>query len=207
EQKGELLVTILNEQYSIHEGAPDFNDFLKEQDLQLMLYNRDLNHVLFSTMPEQIVRGFIANDHFIKNDKSLWEHRNEKFVTSRIIFYPHSTGLELILLTPLRDLQTVQQSFFARLLLVFVIGAITAIILSYLFTKKLVTPLTRLKRQLKKVETRQFDKIERIKAAREIKEVEQSIYDMASELQRYMTSQQAFFQNASHELKTPLMTI
>src|SRR5699024_2695659 len=69
EQKGELLVTILNEQYSIHEGAPDFNDFLKEQDLQLMLYNRDLNHVLFSTMPEQIVRGFIANDHFIKNDK------------------------------------------------------------------------------------------------------------------------------------------
>src|SRR5690625_2643793 len=30
---------------------------------------------------------------------------------------------------------------------------------------------------------------------------------MASELQRYMKSQQAFFQNASHELKTPLMTI
>src|SRR5699024_9064798 len=41
----------------------------------------------------------------------------------------------------------------------------------------------------------------------EIKEVEQSVYEMASELQRYMNSQQVFFQNASHELKTPLMTI
>src|SRR5690606_18428196 len=30
---------------------------------------------------------------------------------------------------------------------------------------------------------------------------------MAKELQRYMKSQQVFFQNASHELKTPLMSI
>lgn len=115
--------------------------------------------------------------------------------------------MELILLTPLHDLKAVQQSFFARLLLVFVVGAVAAIILSYLLTRKLVTPLTRLKRQLKKIEARKFDDIERIRATGEIKEVEQSMYDMASELQRYMTSQQDFFQNASHELKTPLMTI
>ena len=49
--------------------------------------------------------------------------------------------------------------------------------------------------------------MERIKATGEIKEVEQSIFEMADELQRYMNSQQTFFQNASHELKTPLMTI
>src|SRR5690625_7247722 len=30
---------------------------------------------------------------------------------------------------------------------------------------------------------------------------------MANELQRYISTQQIFFQNASHELKTPLMTI
>lgn len=207
EQKGELLVTVLNEQYSLNEETTDFSDFLREQDLQLMLYNREQNHVLYSTMPDHIVEGFIGNDHFVMDNESLWEYRKEKFVTSRILFYPRRTGLELILLTPLHDLQAVQQSFFARLLLVFIIGTMAATILSYLLTRKLVTPLTRLQRQLKKVETRQFDQIERIKATGEIKEVEQSIYDMASELQRYMTSQQAFFQNASHELKTPLMTI
>src|SRR5699024_423737 len=34
-----------------------------------------------------------------------------------------------------------------------------------------------------------------------------SVYEMADALERYMNAQQAFFQNASHELKTPLMTI
>src|SRR5699024_11554417 len=101
----------------------------------------------------------------------------------------------------------VQQNFFRRLILVFDNGTMAAIALNYLLTNKLVTPLTKLKKQLKKIEKRQFDQIERVKATGEIKEVEQSVYDMATELNRYMKSQQAFFQNASHELKTPLMTI
>src|SRR5699024_2252713 len=101
----------------------------------------------------------------------------------------------------------VQQDFIMRLLIVFLVGAIAAVILSSFLTNKLVTPLSRLKRQVKKIEKRQFDDIERIKATGEIKEVEQSVFEMADELQRYMKSQQTFFQNASHELKTPLMTI
>src|SRR5699024_2880746 len=85
--------------------------------------------------------------------------------------------------------------------------AIVAIVISSFLTNKLVTPLSRLKVQLKKIEKRQFDDIERINATGEIKEVEQSVYEMANELHRYMRTQQTFFQNASHDLKTPLMTI
>ncbi|NAP00736.1 HAMP domain-containing protein, partial [Halomonas sp. MG34] len=101
----------------------------------------------------------------------------------------------------------VQQQFIFRLLIVFLIGAAAAILLSYFLTNKLVTPLSQLKRQLKQVETRQFDDINRINATGEIKEVEQSVYEMANELKQYIRAQQTFFQNASHELKTPLMTI
>src|SRR5690625_2135165 len=137
----------------------------------------------------------------------MWEYCNNKYVTSKILFYPKRTGMELILLTPLKDLQIVQQDFIMRLLIVFLVGAIAAVILSSFLTNKSITPLSRLKRQLKKIEKRQFDDIERIKATGEIKEVEQSVFEMADELQRYMKSQQAFFQNASHELKTPVMTI
>ena len=86
-------------------------------------------------------------------------------------------------------------------------ATLVVVILSYFLTNRLVTPLTRLKWQLKKIEKRQFDDIEPIQATGEIKEVAQSVYDMAAELERYITSQQIFFQNASHELKTPLMTI
>lgn len=206
EQQGEILVNVLNEQYGTGQNK-QFSEFLEEQNLQLILYDRAQNAVLFSTMSNQVVKGFIRNNNILDTSGKLWEYGKDKFVTSRILFYPEHTGVELILLTPLNDLRAVQQSFVARLILVFIIGAIAAVILSYFLTNKLVTPLTRLKWQLKKIEKRQFDQIEPIRATGEIKEVAQSVYDMANELQRYIQSQQVFFQNASHELKTPLMTI
>lgn len=207
EQKGELLVSILNEEYNSNENIQEISGFLRDQDLQLFMYDRRHQRVLYATMPDKVIKGFLLNNNITNDSEELWEYGKDKYVTSKILFYPPSSGLELILLTPLKDLQAVQQDFFVRLLIVFLVGSIAAVILSYFLTNKLVTPLSRLKWQLKKIEKRQFDKIERIKATGEIKEVEQSIHEMADELQRYMKSQQAFFQNASHELKTPLMTI
>lgn len=207
EQKGELLVSVLNEEFDSVQNIYQFNDFLQEQDLSILVFNRNENKVLYSTMSHKIVEGFIDNNNFTGKSKSLWEFGNNKYVTSKILIYPQSSGLELILLTPITDLEIVRKSFIQSLFIVFLIGAIVAAILSYFLTNKLVTPLSRLKKQLKKIEKRQFDDIERIKATGEIKEVEQSIHEMANELEHYMNSQQAFFQNASHELKTPLMTI
>ncbi|WP_096270922.1 sensor histidine kinase [Paucisalibacillus globulus] len=206
EQKGEILVNVLDEAFISRENLIGFNEFLKEQDLQLFLYDREQNSVLYSTLPTPIVTGLFMNNDFKNSEEELWAFGNEKYVTSRILFVPKSLGLELILLTPLQDLRIVQQDFIMRMLLVFIFGAIAAIGLSYFLTRKLVTPLTRLKHQLKKVEKREFDEIKPISASGEIKEVAQSVYDMASELQRYINTQQTFFQNASHELKTPLMT-
>ncbi|MFC0302342.1 sensor histidine kinase [Virgibacillus soli] len=207
EQKGEILVNVLNEQYESHVEAQGFNQFLKEQELQLILYEGKTNSVLYSTMSNQVVHGLYQQNKFSNRSKELWEYGNDKFVTSRILFYPEDIGLELILLTPLKDLQAVQHTFFMRLLLVFFIGIVITVLLSYFLTNKLVTPLTRLKHQLKNIEQRKFKDIQPIQATGEIKEVAQSVYDMANELQRYINSQQTFFQNASHELKTPLMTI
>ncbi|WP_188456107.1 sensor histidine kinase [Virgibacillus oceani] len=206
-QNGELIVSFLNEEFGTIQNFQQFSDFLEEQDLQLFVYDKQLNRVLDSTMSKNVENGFFINNNFTDEKESLWEYGNDKYVTSRIAFYPESRGLELILLTPLNDLQAVQHNFFVRLLIVFIVGTGAAVLLSYFLTNKLVTPLSRLKLQLKKIEKRQFDQIERINATGEIKEVEQSVVEMAEELQRYMKSQQAFFQNASHELKTPLMTI
>lgn len=207
-ETGELLVSFLNEQYNDDvNNYQNINDFLQDQDLQLFLYDRNLDTVLFSTMNISVVNEFFQQNNFANNEEFLWQYGNDNFVTSRIIFSPEQTGLELILLTPMHDLQVVQQNFFVRLLLVFLVGAAAAVILSYFMTNKLVTPLSQLKTELKKVENRQFDQMSRVKATGEIKEVEQSVYDMAQTLEQYMKSQQTFFQNASHELKTPLMTI
>ncbi|WP_152656155.1 cell wall metabolism sensor histidine kinase WalK [Oceanobacillus sp. CFH 90083] len=206
-ETGELLISFLSERYDDASEYRNIDDFLQQQDLQLFLYDRNLDTVLFSTMSIAVVNEFFEENNFADNEETLWQHGNDRFVTQRIIFSPEQSGMELILLTPINDLRAVQQNFFFRLAWVFLIGALAAVILSYYMTNKLVTPLSLLKKELKKIENRQFDQMKRIRASGEIKEVEQSVYDMSQTLEQYMKSQQTFFQNASHELKTPLMTI
>ncbi|MFD1851788.1 sensor histidine kinase [Oceanobacillus bengalensis] len=205
-QTGEILVDILNEQYGMMSNQQFYN-VLEEQDLQMVLYDRTEDRVLFSTTPTQLVHGLYEQNDFANTNQTIWNLGNEKYVTSRILFLSEVSGLELILLTSLDDLKVVQLDFFLRLFLIFIIGVAAAILLAYFLTKRLVTPLSLLKQQLKKIEKRQFDDIKHIQATGEIKEVADSVYEMADELQRYINSQQIFFQNASHELKTPLMTI
>ncbi|GAB3791095.1 sensor histidine kinase [Virgibacillus kimchii] len=206
-QNGEILVEVLDDRFGPRTDIQQFSNFLEDQDLQLFLYDRNQDAVFFSTMPPEVVNGFFQNNDFADSSEPVWDYGNAKFVNSRILIYPETTGLELILLTPINELHAVQQNFIFRLVIVFIIGAGAAVLLSYFLTNKLVTPLSRLQQQVKKIENRQFDDLERVQATGEIKEVEQSVYEMAKELQRYMNSQQSFFQNASHELKTPLMTI
>lgn len=207
EQKGELLVTILTEETDSRKNIQQLSQFLDEQELQLFLYNRHEETIEFSSLSSKITNGFLAQNDYSNNRKGLWEYGSNKFVTSRISLYPESRGLELILLTPLNQLQAVQQNFIERMMFVFVIGGIAAIMLSYALTKRLVTPLSSLKAQLKQIENRQFENLVPVKAVGEIREVGDSVYEMSRELGRYIESQQTFFQNASHELKTPLMTI
>lgn len=207
EEKGELIVNFLNEQQGTAYDTKQFQEFLQQQNLQLFLYDRHENLVLFSTLPNQFVEGLYLQNDFSDGSKTTWSLNGEHFVTSRILFLPDSLGMELILITPMEDIRAVQENFLIRLFLIFLIGTGVAILLSYILTNRLVTPLSKLKRQLKKIENRQFDHLERIKATGEIKEVADGMYEMADELKQYIDSQQAFFQNASHELKTPLMTI
>ncbi|MRH43671.1 HAMP domain-containing protein [Aquibacillus halophilus] len=205
EAKGNLLVNLLND-YN-YENVQRLNLLLQGQEIQLFLYNKENNQLLFTNLPVPLVENWI-NTYDVTNDKEeIWKADNGSYVVSRVDSYSQQSQDELILVTPLEDLQAVQQTFFNRLLVVFLVGIVIAVLLSYLLTRRLVTPLTRLKYQLKKIENRQFDEVEEIHATGEIKEVEQSVLEMANELSRYIQSQRQFFQNASHELKTPLMTI
>ena len=151
QQKGQILVNFLSHEYN---SVQQFSQFLEEQDLQLFLYDRRNNVVLFSSMPIEVVQGFINQNYFANDENRLWEYGKDKYVTSKILIYPQISGLELILLTPLTDLEMVRQSFIQSLCIVFLIGALAAIVISYFLTNNVVTPVTRLKIQLKKIEFR-----------------------------------------------------
>lgn len=114
---------------------------------------------------------------------------------------------KLTLFTPLSKIQTIEQALLKRLLIIFSAAGVVMLILSLFITKKFIEPLIRLRDELNKVKERRFGEVSFVKASGEIGSVAKSVYDMAGELNRFNHVQKQFFQNASHELKTPLMSI
>ncbi|NWL86286.1 sensor histidine kinase [Paenibacillus sp. 79R4] len=114
---------------------------------------------------------------------------------------------KLTLYTPISKVQTIEQALLKRLLIIFGAAGVAMLLLSIFITKRLINPLIRLRNELNKVKQRQFTDVALIKAGGEIGSVAQSVHEMATELNHFNQVQKQFFQNASHELKTPLMSI
>ncbi|MFC4098905.1 sensor histidine kinase [Paenibacillus xanthanilyticus] len=113
----------------------------------------------------------------------------------------------LTLLSPMSKIRAIEQALLGRLVLVlFAVGAVLYL-LSLFMTRKLIRPLMLLREELRKVKGRQFMEVRLVKGGGEIGAVAQTVFEMAGELNRASVAQKQFFQNASHELKTPLMSI
>src|SRR5699024_7832843 len=121
EQKGELLVQFLEDNAKYNNSVDELEKFLSEQNLQFIVYDQASDQILMSTLNLNIVEGFYNQGYFDEASDGLWEYTDSKFVVSKKRINADQSGLELILLTPLTDLQVVQQSFISRLALVFII--------------------------------------------------------------------------------------
>ncbi|MFE0559740.1 ATP-binding protein [Paenibacillus sp. NPDC058910] len=129
--------------------------------------------------------------------------KNDTYLTE-VTAVPQGT---VTLITPISKIKAIEQALMGRLMLVFAVGGVIMVILSLFITKRLIKPLMLLREELKKVKERQFSEVQRVPASGEIGIVAESVYEMAGELERYNHVQKQFFQNASHELKSPLMSI
>ncbi|MGM1046458.1 MAG: HAMP domain-containing sensor histidine kinase [Bacillota bacterium] len=134
---------------------------------------------------------------------NIWNGTDKRFITE-VNVTPQGT---LTLFTPVSKVQAIEQALLKRLLIIFCVVGAFMFLFSVFITKKLIKPLIRLQEELKKVKERHFSDVKLIKASGEIGSVAQSVYEMAGELKRFNHVQKQFFQNASHELKTPLMSI
>ncbi|MCU6707445.1 HAMP domain-containing histidine kinase [Paenibacillus sp. J5C_2022] len=171
------------------------------------------NQVLYSTLPEEKANALLGNSGIQNKQQNIWQSEEDDYIVETI---PASAvtangevipAISLTVAMPLGEIKEMWIALFQRMLLILVIGAALTFLISMLITRRLVTPLTRLRQELKKVETRRFSEVKLIKADGEIGEVAQSVSQLAAVLEQYEKSQKQFFQNASHELKTPLMSI
>jgi two-component system, OmpR family, sensor histidine kinase CssS len=99
--------------------------------------------------------------------------------------------------------QVVLRAFFFALVISMIISAG----ISIYFSRKLTRPLKQLSQYSKNISERKFSEMTKIKTKDEFEELSEDFIKMADKLKSYDDKQKEFFQNASHNLKTPLMSI
>lgn len=137
------------------------------------------------------------------NLQKIWDGSDDRYLVE-VSELPQGT---LTLLTPMNEIKAIEKALLSRFLIVLCLAGALVFLISLLITRKLIHPLMRLREELKKVKNRQFADVQIVKAGGEIGVVAKTVHELAEELDRYNRVQKQFFQNASHELKTPLMSI
>lgn len=96
---------------------------------------------------------------------------------------------------------------FGVLLVSLLITGLVAVIFGIFFAKSLARPIIKLKKRAEGLSRRDFDSKVEIATGDELQDLAETVEKMAVELKEYDAAQKIFLQNASHELKTPLMSI
>ncbi len=113
----------------------------------------------------------------------------------------------LILYSQLDVLTQLNRSILGILAFAAGAGIVVSIIAGIFATRVVVGPLQQLKSRANELSRRQFNGKLAINTGDEVEELAETFNEMAGRLAEYDRSQKEFFQKASHELKTPLMSI
>ena len=114
----------------------------------------------------------------------------------------------LVMLAKKEDLSVINALINRSVFLGFLIALFIASIISIFFERGIISPINKLKKNIASFSFTDDEIIwEEIKTKDELAEINQDFLKMAYKLKEYDKKQKEFFQNTSHELKTPLMSI
>lgn len=153
--------------------------------IYMVLFSPD-DQVIYSNLPPAETKQWIELSKQL--DNRIWRVQNDQYIVetiSRKGSMPLANDITAIMATPIKEIKTLQLSLFLRMLIILFVGVMTAFLLSTLITKRLVTPLANLRKELKKVETRRFSEVQLVASGGEIGEVAKSVYQLASVLEKY----------------------
>jgi two-component system, OmpR family, sensor histidine kinase CssS len=113
----------------------------------------------------------------------------------------------IVLYAPVEQAQQLGRGTLFVLLIPLLVAGGLALICGVIFARSIAKPIILLKNRTEMLSKRDFDTKVEIHTGDELEELANTINKMADELKEYDIAQKKFLQNASHELKTPLMSI
>lgn len=149
------------------------------------------------------------DDELIKNISDLiniYEDENIIFIRRKIMSNKKEIG-SFVVYSYLDDIKIIKKTINKNLTISFLFSSLIAIAFSNLFKKKISKPLIDLRDNIKIYDFNKENKKLEIKSNDEIGDLAESFNEMIFKLDEYSNKNKKFFQNASHELKSPLMSI
>ncbi len=113
----------------------------------------------------------------------------------------------IVAVAPLRELRAVTASIMSIFIPISVVVVLAGTLLGSFWTSKISKPVRSLADAAHKIAQGDFRAVARLTGDDEIAELSHALHAMALQLQAGEEAQREFVQNASHELKTPLMNI
>jgi signal transduction histidine kinase len=125
------------------------------------------------------------------------------------VFDPTDTqpSTVLILITKLQDIQDISREIVRILLNIFIVVGSIVILLGIFMARSITSPIKLLKKAVQRLNKRDFTPPEIVRTGDELEDFSDTLRNVVQELKHYDEGQRRFLQNASHELKTPLMAI
>lgn len=167
--------------------------------------------IMFSSRPEQFPLGInmaqlqqnLRED--MEFDRNLANtFKNEMYLAAEV---PVSGGGTVLTFVAISTLQTMYRETLLMIFGSLLAALLIALLVAFFLIRYLMKPLRSLENYAQAVGNRQFDKRLEVKSDDELAALAIAFNEMADRLKSYDESQRRFFQNASHELKTPLMSI
>ncbi len=155
---------------------------------------------------EMINQSFMALA-FNENGNESMVERDQVAVSFPVVLGGSKKEAALILYSQLDVLTQLNRSILGILAFAAVTGIVVSSIAAVFATRVIVGPLQQLKIRAGELARRQFTGRLDINTGDEVEELAHTFNEMAGRLAEYDHSQKEFFQKASHELKTPLMSI
>ena len=113
----------------------------------------------------------------------------------------------IVVYADLSQVNKIQQAINKILLVILFVAGCFSVLVSSVLAKKLAKPFLAIGDKLNALTNRKYGTALEIEAEDELKQLVRQVNQMSEALKNYDEAQKTFFQNVSHEFKTPLMAI
>lgn len=170
----------------------------------MMLIDKD-DKMIFKTLKEKEDKAIIDNIQNILNDN----YENKNYLIEYVNLYDKYDNYKgkLYVFIRLNQLLYIKNIFSRSIIISLFASALFISIMVIIYSKTLIKPLEKLKRMIEYYDLDDELEDDEINTNDEIQSIYESFKSLAKRLKQKDILQKRFIQNASHELKTPLMSI